>query len=114
MAARRMLQVADWREVRRKLGLPINGRGASALERIAAAQSVTAAELAAFVRMCAARYERKRMEPGARPGVGITPCCPCRSSLVSALERAQQSANVSAPEGAQQHPACLPGQSLLF
>ncbi len=59
-------QVAGWREVRQKLGLPHNARGARALEATAAAQSVTAAELAAFVRMCAVRYERKRMEPGAR------------------------------------------------
>ncbi len=73
-------QVAHWREVRRKLGLPLTSRGPRALEATAAAQGASAAELAALVRMCAARYVRKRMEPGApgalHAGLLLRPCMP--------------------------------------
>lgn len=51
--------------MRQKLSLPMDDRGPRAPEAAAAAQSITAAELREFLRLCARRYEAKRMDPGA-------------------------------------------------
>ncbi|CAL8471480.1 g11022 [Coccomyxa elongata] len=61
-------QVRNWRAVRQKLSLPEDDRGPRTLEAAAAAQSITAAELREFLRLCAQRYEAKRMDPGSTVG----------------------------------------------
>ncbi|EIE19808.1 beta and beta-prime subunits of DNA dependent RNA-polymerase [Coccomyxa subellipsoidea C-169] len=62
------IQVKSWRAVRQKLSLPMDDRGPRAPEAAAAAQSITAAELREFLRLCARRYEAKRMDPGSTVG----------------------------------------------
>jgi len=59
-------QVAEWRALRERLGLPDDARGDAAAEAAAAQQGLTAAQLASLVRRCAQRYEAKRTDPGAR------------------------------------------------
>ena len=60
------LQVEEWRKVRKRMGLPMAARGAGAQEMAAMAQSLTRAQLQAFVSLCRRRYEAKRVDPGQR------------------------------------------------
>ena len=60
-----MAQVAEWRALRARLGLPQDTRGDAAAEAVAAQQGMSPAQLAALVRRCALRYEAKRTDPGA-------------------------------------------------
>lgn len=71
------MQVGNWRAVRQKLSLPMDDRGPRPLEAAAAAQSITAAELREFLRLCAQRYEAKRMDPGGNPLLTPPPRTPC-------------------------------------
>lgn len=61
-------QVAALRAARARLGLPADARGAGHLEHLVRVQALTREALAGFVAQCAARYERKRIEPGATVG----------------------------------------------
>ena len=61
-----MAQVAEWRALRARLGLPQDARGDASAEAVAAQQGMSPAQLAALVRRCAQRYEAKRTDPGAR------------------------------------------------
>ena len=61
---------AAWRDLRLRLGLPPEERGDPGAELAAAACGVglTGAEVAAFARAAAGRYEAKRIHPGATVG----------------------------------------------
>jgi hypothetical protein len=56
--------------VRQSLGLPLDARGsgpaADVLEYVAGCEGLTAGELAGFVQRCLAKYEAKRVDPGAQ------------------------------------------------
>lgn len=61
-------QVDRYAAAREQLGLPADARAhgdaADVLEYVAGREGLTAAELAAFVRRCIAKYESKRVDPG--------------------------------------------------
>ena len=59
-----LLQVEEWRKVRKRMGLPMAARGTCAQEMAAMAQSLTRAQLQEFVSLCRRRYEAKRVDPG--------------------------------------------------
>jgi hypothetical protein len=59
----------------------MNDRGPRPLEAAAAAQSITAAQLREFLRLCAQRYEAKRMDPGGDPLLTPPPRTPCPAQL---------------------------------
>lgn len=62
-----LLQVEEWRKVRKRMGLPMAARGTGTQEMAAMAQSLTRAQLQEFVSLCRRRYEAKRVDPGQRP-----------------------------------------------
>ncbi len=64
----------------------MDDRGPRTLEAAAAAQSITAAELREFLRLCAQRYEAKRMDPGAALRVPNAHCKPHASACLSAAQ----------------------------
>ncbi|KAK9819626.1 hypothetical protein WJX72_000381 [[Myrmecia] bisecta] len=62
-------EVSDLRAKRGRLGLPEDGaRGDLEVELAASLGSISAAEVHNFVRLCTARYESKRMDPGSTVG----------------------------------------------
>ena len=58
------LQIEAWVALRGRLGLPPGERGDSQAESAASTLALTAQQLRNFVRLCAKRYDSKRMDPG--------------------------------------------------
>ena len=59
------MQIEEWRKLRVKLELPQEARGDDQAESAASMLSLSEAHVRNFVRLCAKRYDSKRMDPGA-------------------------------------------------
>ena len=58
------MQLQEWIALRKHLGLPLDARGASKAETAASMLALSQAQVQNFVRLCAQRYDHKRMDPG--------------------------------------------------
>ena len=61
------LQMQQWIALRQHLGLPLESRGDSKAETAASMLALSEAQIRRFIRLCAKRYDSKRMDPGAGP-----------------------------------------------
>ena len=88
--------------LRGRLGLPPGERGDSRAETAASTLALTAQQLRAFVRLCAKRYDSKRMDPGtahALSSVFVTACLSsCRTSTSCQLRLRGCEISQSIPE----------------
>jgi len=58
------MQVQQWVDLRAHLGLPGEARGENRAETAASMLALSEAQIRNFIRLCAKRYDSKRMDPG--------------------------------------------------
>ena len=54
----------NWVDLRARLGLPSEARGEDRAETAASMLALSEAQIRNFIRLCAKRYDSKRMDPG--------------------------------------------------
>jgi hypothetical protein len=58
------MQVQQWVDLREHLGLPSEGRGEDRAETAASMLALSEVQIRNFIRLCAKRYDSKRMDAG--------------------------------------------------